>query len=111
MGSAPRKQSKTYKVPKRPYEAARLDAELKVGLNIMSLGLVDGWVWVKRVLGCHEGLWMARLDRIREFQLGVNGVRGMSKFQARIVQRDGGTLTRPIPLPATLQLQEETADV
>lgn len=28
--SAPRKQSKTYKVPKRPYEAARLDAELKV---------------------------------------------------------------------------------
>jgi hypothetical protein len=33
MGSAPRKQSKTYKVPKRPYEAARLDAELKVGLD------------------------------------------------------------------------------
>jgi len=33
MGSAPRKQSKTYKVPKRPYEAARLDAELKVGLE------------------------------------------------------------------------------
>lgn len=31
--SAPRKQSKTYKVPKRPYEAARLDAELKVGWN------------------------------------------------------------------------------
>ncbi|GFZ50036.1 40S ribosomal protein S9-A [Saitozyma sp. JCM 24511] len=30
MGSAPRKQSKTYKVPKRPYEAARLDAELKL---------------------------------------------------------------------------------
>jgi hypothetical protein len=30
MPSAPRKQSKTYKVPKRPYEAARLDAELKV---------------------------------------------------------------------------------
>ena len=31
MTAAPRKQSKTYKVPKRPYEAARLDAELKVG--------------------------------------------------------------------------------
>jgi hypothetical protein len=31
MTCAPRKQSKTYKVPKRPYEAARLDAELKVG--------------------------------------------------------------------------------
>ncbi|WWC73583.1 40S ribosomal protein uS4 [Kwoniella pini CBS 10737] len=30
MVSAPRKQSKTYKVPKRPYEAARLDAELKL---------------------------------------------------------------------------------
>ncbi|EIW71646.1 40S ribosomal protein S9-A [Tremella mesenterica] len=30
MGSAPRKQSKTYKVPRRPYEAARLDAELKL---------------------------------------------------------------------------------
>lgn len=26
-----RSYSKTYKVPKRPYEAARLDAELKVG--------------------------------------------------------------------------------
>ena len=33
MTCAPRKQSKTYKVPKRPYEAARLDAELKVGFN------------------------------------------------------------------------------
>jgi len=31
MGSAPRKQTKTYKTPKRPYEATRLDAELKVG--------------------------------------------------------------------------------
>ncbi|KAK4689415.1 small subunit ribosomal protein S9e, partial [Tremellales sp. Uapishka_1] len=30
MTCAPRKQSKTYKVPKRPYEAARLDAELKL---------------------------------------------------------------------------------
>ncbi|BEI86190.1 hypothetical protein CcaverHIS002_0604770 [Cutaneotrichosporon cavernicola] len=30
MTAAPRKQSKTYKVPKRPYEAARLDAELKL---------------------------------------------------------------------------------
>ena len=30
MGSAPRKQTKTYKTPKRPYEATRLDAELKV---------------------------------------------------------------------------------
>jgi len=30
MGSAPRKQSKTYKTPKRPYEATRLDAELKL---------------------------------------------------------------------------------
>jgi hypothetical protein len=30
MTAAPRKQSKTYKVPKRPFEAARLDAELKV---------------------------------------------------------------------------------
>jgi hypothetical protein len=35
MTCAPRKQSKTYKVPKRPYEAARLDAELKVGLLLM----------------------------------------------------------------------------
>jgi len=40
MGSAPRKQSKTYKVPKRPYEAARLDAELKVGV---ALGLCWSW--------------------------------------------------------------------
>ncbi|EEB09161.1 40S ribosomal protein S9 [Schizosaccharomyces japonicus yFS275] len=30
MPSAPRKQSKTYKVPRRPYESARLDAELKL---------------------------------------------------------------------------------
>lgn len=29
--SAPRAFSKTYKVPRRPYESARLDAELKVG--------------------------------------------------------------------------------
>lgn len=27
---APRKQTKTYKTPKRPYEAPRLDSELKV---------------------------------------------------------------------------------
>lgn len=27
---APRRQSKTYKVPRRPYESARLDAELKL---------------------------------------------------------------------------------
>lgn len=48
MGSAPRKQSKTYKVPKRPYEAARLDAELKVGhlfTSWINVGL-DGWVLV-----------------------------------------------------------------
>ncbi|WBW71496.1 40S ribosomal protein S9 [Schizosaccharomyces osmophilus] len=30
MPSAPRKQSKTYKVPSRPFESARLDAELKL---------------------------------------------------------------------------------
>ncbi|CAA90851.1 40S ribosomal protein S9-A [Schizosaccharomyces pombe] len=30
MPSAPRKQSKTYKVPRRPFESARLDAELKL---------------------------------------------------------------------------------
>lgn len=30
--SAPRAHSKTYKVPRRPYESARLDAELKVRL-------------------------------------------------------------------------------
>ncbi|RSH87499.1 40S ribosomal protein S9 [Apiotrichum porosum] len=30
MTAAPRSYSKTYKVPKRPYEAARLDAELKL---------------------------------------------------------------------------------
>lgn len=33
MTAAPRSTSKTYKVPKRPYEAARLDAELKVSEN------------------------------------------------------------------------------
>jgi len=37
MTCAPRKQSKTYKVPKRPYEAARLDAELKVGHALCGL--------------------------------------------------------------------------
>lgn len=31
INSAPRAHSKTYKVPRRPYESARLDAELKVG--------------------------------------------------------------------------------
>jgi len=30
MPRAPRKHSKTYKVPRRPYESARLDAELKL---------------------------------------------------------------------------------
>ena len=39
MTCAPRKQSKTYKVPKRPYEAARLDAELKVGFAYFN----EGW--------------------------------------------------------------------
>jgi hypothetical protein len=47
MGSAPRKQSKTYKVPKRPYEAARLDAELKVGpgLDAVCIGIGAGISW------------------------------------------------------------------
>lgn len=40
MPSAPRKQSKTYKVPKRPYEAARLDAELKVRFGLVLLECV-----------------------------------------------------------------------
>lgn len=40
---APRKQTKTYKTPKRPYEAPRLDAELKVGF-------VLDWCW-----GCRRG--------------------------------------------------------
>lgn len=43
--SAPRKQSKTYKVPKRPYEAARLDAELKVGSFV---GWGSSWVDLDR---------------------------------------------------------------
>jgi hypothetical protein len=42
MAPAPRKQSKTYKVPKRPYEAARLDAELKVGLMFRLFGDEEG---------------------------------------------------------------------
>lgn len=29
-GGAPRKHSKVYKVPRRPYEGPRLDAELKL---------------------------------------------------------------------------------
>jgi hypothetical protein len=33
MPRAPRAHSKTYKVPRRPYESARLDAELKVGFG------------------------------------------------------------------------------
>ncbi|EJT48949.1 40S ribosomal protein S9-A [Trichosporon asahii var. asahii CBS 2479] len=49
MTAAPRKQSKTYKVPKRPYEAARLDAELKVsripmdGSREVLVGRIGGW--------------------------------------------------------------------
>jgi hypothetical protein len=39
MTCAPRKQSKTYKVPKRPYEAARLDAELKVGDGVWDMNM------------------------------------------------------------------------
>ena len=50
MGSAPRKQSKTYKVPKRPYEAARLDAELKVGFSYSSTG-----VWCESGIGVVGG--------------------------------------------------------
>jgi hypothetical protein len=49
MTCAPRKQSKTYKVPKRPYEAARLDAELKVGFNYFKGGwryCRVGWTYV-----------------------------------------------------------------
>lgn len=40
--SAPRAHSKTYKVPRRPYESARLDAELKVSLALAGGGKRDG---------------------------------------------------------------------
>jgi len=49
MTCAPRKQSKTYKVPKRPYEAARLDAELKVGFDYFNEGwryCRVGWIYM-----------------------------------------------------------------
>ena len=49
MTCAPRKQSKTYKVPKRPYEAARLDAELKVGFDYFNEGwrfCRVGWIYI-----------------------------------------------------------------
>jgi hypothetical protein len=58
--SAPRKQSKTYKVPKRPYEAARLDAELKVRF----IGVAGS---------AHEGVWMAK----ERGQLGLGGCRDL----------------------------------
>lgn len=40
MPLAPRAHSKTYKVPRRPYESARLDAELKVGQHCAMEGLM-----------------------------------------------------------------------
>ena len=60
MTCAPRKQSKTYKVPKRPYEAARLDAELKVG------SLFRRRIYRQSRLGRAGILGYGRLHRIRE---------------------------------------------
>ncbi len=59
MGSAPRKQSKTYKVPKRPLRAARLDAELKVVSVKYGLGVWQGGYlgWTEE---CWDGLGCAR---------------------------------------------------
>ena len=56
MTCAPRKQSKTYKVPKRPYEAARLDAELKVGFNYFN----GGWRYCRVGWTCLD---TGRLDK------------------------------------------------
>jgi hypothetical protein len=59
MTCAPRKQSKTYKVPKRPYEAARLDAELKVGHASWDYGLWRGQAESDTDQRDVFGLWLA----------------------------------------------------
>jgi hypothetical protein len=66
MGSAPRKQSKTYKVPKRPYEAARLDAELKVGFGHLIIYTVPcpARAWKERDGARRTGV---REDRVEMF--------------------------------------------